>query len=139
LVSAKIVCKIQNSILSRNYKAALSELRRNRLVNIIKEISDSNELAAELKRNREEIAKRKEESFSEGFVEKCRKLQKNINRESFMELLTQENFHSDTKKEVKKFEEIRFSGLPKRKEPLANESVALVISNIIQNYEASLK
>ena len=80
LVSAKIVCKIQNSILSRNYKAALSELRRNRLINIIRELSDSNELAAELKRNREEILKRKEESFSEGFVENCRKLQKNMNR-----------------------------------------------------------
>ena len=59
LVSAKIVCKIQNSILSRNYKATLSELRRNRLINIIREISDSNELATELKRNREEIAQRK--------------------------------------------------------------------------------
>lgn len=53
LLSAKIVCRIQNSILNRNYKVGLSELRRNRLLDIVKELSDKNELAAELKRHRE--------------------------------------------------------------------------------------
>lgn len=52
LLSAKIVCKIQNSILNRNYKGALTELRRNRLLGIVKELSDNNEMAAELKRHR---------------------------------------------------------------------------------------
>jgi hypothetical protein len=41
-LSSKIVYKIQNSLLNRNYKGALTELRRNRLLSIVKELSDNN-------------------------------------------------------------------------------------------------
>jgi hypothetical protein len=46
LTAAKIVWKIQHSILNRNVKTGLSELRRTRLIMMVKELSDGNQMAS---------------------------------------------------------------------------------------------
>lgn len=52
LTGAKIIWKIQKSLLQRNIKSSMTDLKTNRLKMVIKELSNENEQAMELTKAR---------------------------------------------------------------------------------------